>query len=87
MTRKKIRCTLAARLGTFTVLGFGVLSAALAQTTLLNVSYDVTRELYKDINPAFAAAYKAQAGADVTVNRFARRFVEAGTVGSRGPGG
>lgn len=69
MTRKKIRRTLAARLGTFTVLGFGVLSAALAQTTLLNVSYDVTRELYKDINPAFAAAYKAQAGADVTVNQ------------------
>lgn len=69
MSRKKIRRTLAARLGTFTVLGFGVLSAALAQTTLLNVSYDVTRELYKDINPAFAAAYKAQAGADVTVNQ------------------
>lgn len=69
MSRKKIRRTLAARLGAFTVLGFGVLSAALAQTTLLNVSYDVTRELYKDINPAFAAAYKAQAGADVTVNQ------------------
>ncbi len=29
-----------------------------AQTTLLNVSYDPTRELYKDINPAFAADWK-----------------------------
>ncbi len=27
-----------------------------AQTTLLNVSYDVAREFYKDINVAFAAS-------------------------------
>lgn len=30
--------------------------AALAQDILLNASYDVSRELYKDINPAFAAS-------------------------------
>ena len=37
--------------------------------TLLNVSYDPTRELYKAINTAFAAQWKAQhAGDDVTVN-------------------
>jgi ABC-type sulfate transport system substrate-binding protein len=29
--------------------------AAWAQATLLNVSYDVTREFYKDYNHAFAA--------------------------------
>jgi len=32
--------------------------ASAADTELLNVSYDVARELYKDINPAFEAAYK-----------------------------
>jgi sulfate/thiosulfate transport system substrate-binding protein len=43
--------------------------AARADTTLLNVSYDVARELYKDINPAFSAAYKAKTGETVTVNQ------------------
>ena len=39
------------------------------KTTLLNVSYDPTRELYKDINAAFAAQWKAKAGQDVTINQ------------------
>ena len=43
--------------------------AAHAETTLLNVSYDVARELYKDINPAFVASYKASAGEAVTINQ------------------
>jgi len=43
--------------------------AVQAQTTLLNVSYDVTRELYKDINPAFTSWYKAKTGKEVTVNQ------------------
>jgi sulfate/thiosulfate-binding protein len=34
-------------------------TAAQADTTLLNVSYDPTRELYKDLGAAFAASYKA----------------------------
>lgn len=38
-----------------------------AQTTLLNVSYDPTRELYAVINPAFAKSWKAQTGQDVTI--------------------
>ena len=42
---------------------------ALAQTTLLNVSYDVSRELYKDINPAFIADWKAKTGETLTVNQ------------------
>jgi sulfate transport system substrate-binding protein len=33
---------------------------------LTNVSYDPTRELYQAINPAFAAAWKAKTGQDVT---------------------
>jgi len=40
-----------------------------AQTTLLNVSYDVTRELYKQINPAFVAQWKAQKGQDLVINQ------------------
>lgn len=44
-------------------------SLAIAQTMLLNVSYDVSRELYKDINPAFAAHWKAQSGDSVTINQ------------------
>ena len=41
---------------------------AVAQTeNLLNVSYDVSRELYKDVNPAFAAQWKAKTGKTVAV--------------------
>ena len=40
--------------------------AAHAQT-LLNVSYDPTRELYKDINAAFAQDWKAKTGKDVVI--------------------
>lgn len=36
---------------------------------ILNVSYDVARELYQDINKAFAAKYKAETGEDVTINQ------------------
>jgi len=43
--------------------------SALAETSLLNASYDVSRELYKDINPAFAEAYRARTGKTVTVNQ------------------
>ncbi|MGB3874946.1 MAG: sulfate ABC transporter substrate-binding protein [Shinella zoogloeoides] len=54
-------------LGVSLVLG-GV-SAAMAETTLLNVSYDPTRELYKDFNAAFAAHWKAETGEDVTIQQ------------------
>ena len=42
---------------------------ARAETTLLNVSYDPTRELYKAYNEAFAAAWGARTGEDVTINQ------------------
>src|SRR5690349_13044078 len=45
------------------------LRALAAGTTLLNVSYDVARELYKEIDPAFQRAWKQQTGEDVTVNQ------------------
>lgn len=43
--------------------------AARADTSLLNVSYDVTRELYKDINASFVAAYKQKTRETVTVKQ------------------
>ena len=50
-------------------LAIGGVSAAFAETTLLNVSYDPTRELYKDFNEAFAKHWKAETGEDVTVQQ------------------
>ena len=37
--------------------------------TLLNVSYDPTRELYQDVNAAFAKQWKERTGATVTINQ------------------
>jgi sulfate transport system substrate-binding protein len=43
--------------------------AAADPLTLLNVSYDPTRELYKDINAAYAAYWKGKTGQSITVNQ------------------
>ncbi len=40
-----------------------------ADTTLLNVSYDPTRELYEAINKSFAADWKAKTGETVTIRQ------------------
>src|SRR5262249_46290958 len=42
---------------------------ACAQQTLLNVSYDVAREFYQDINAAFVPYYKKQTGKDVRIEQ------------------
>ncbi|UDM18534.1 sulfate ABC transporter substrate-binding protein [Vogesella sp. XCS3] len=42
---------------------------ALADVSLLNVSYDPTRELYQDFNVAFAKYWKAKTGETVTVKQ------------------
>ncbi|WP_374729847.1 sulfate ABC transporter substrate-binding protein [Caballeronia terrestris] len=44
-------------------------ACAHADTSLLNVSYDVTRELYKDINTAFVADYKKKSGETISVRQ------------------
>jgi len=46
-----------------------VSSSQAAGATLLNVSYDVAREFYKDYNAAFAKHWKATANEDITVNQ------------------
>lgn len=40
-----------------------------AAVTLLNVSYDPTRELYKEFNEAFAKHWKAKTGQDVSIKQ------------------
>src|SRR5262245_57559008 len=59
------RCALA--LG----LAFAGWQAAQAQSsvTLLNVSYDPTRELYQEFNAAFAKYWKAKTGQDVSIRQ------------------
>jgi sulfate/thiosulfate transport system substrate-binding protein len=42
--------------------------AAHAAQTILNVSYDPTRELYEDYDVQFAIHWKARTGQDVTIN-------------------
>jgi len=44
-------------------------SAFAADVTLLNVSYDPTRELYVDFNKAFAAAYQKESGKSVEIKQ------------------
>jgi len=43
--------------------------AMAADVTLLNVSYDPTRELYVEINKAFAAKYQAETGKSVEIKQ------------------
>jgi len=64
---RRVRSTLAgiAAIGFTTVAA----SAVLADTTLLNVSYDPTRELYKAVNEAFAKDWKAKTGENVTIEQ------------------
>jgi sulfate/thiosulfate transport system substrate-binding protein len=46
----------------------GAVQAA-EQVSLLNVSYDPTRELYAEVNTAFAAQWKAKTGQEVTIDQ------------------
>lgn len=66
MTTKKLRSIVG---NLFAAVALTATTAAFAQTTILNVSYDVARELYKDINPAFAASWQAKGNPSVTINQ------------------
>jgi sulfate/thiosulfate transport system substrate-binding protein len=50
-------------------LGFSSSSQAAESISLLNVSYDPTRELYQEFNAAFAKHWLAQTGQMVTVKQ------------------
>jgi sulfate transport system substrate-binding protein len=53
----------------FTIAGFGMVATAAADATLLNVSYDPTRELFKAYDEAFAAHWKEETGETVTIEQ------------------
>ncbi|MEY2633600.1 MAG: hypothetical protein RIR00_2254 [Pseudomonadota bacterium] len=48
---------------------FAFSTSALAQTSLLNVSYDPTRELYKEFNAAFGKHWQGRTGQSVTLRQ------------------
>jgi len=51
------------------ILGLSTCPVAAQDVTLLNVSYDPTRELYQDIDKAFAAWWKTKTGQSLTINQ------------------
>ena len=52
------------------IIGLTASNLVAAQTTaLLNASYDVAREFYKDINAAFIANYKKSTGKDIKIDQ------------------
>jgi sulfate/thiosulfate transport system substrate-binding protein len=51
------------------VLGLGTAGPASAETRLLNVSYDPTRELYQAYNPLFARHWEDKTGEHVTIEQ------------------
>jgi sulfate/thiosulfate-binding protein len=63
------RFSLIRRLLTMSTLALAAGAAHAKDITLLNVSYDPTRELYVDFNKAFAAQWKAKTGDVVTVKQ------------------
>ena len=66
-TRFKLRRLLLAASVASTSLIFSPL--AFANTTLLNVSYDPTREFYQEFNPEFAKHWKAKTGETITIKQ------------------
>lgn len=53
----------------FAALLLGLTAPASAETSILNVSYDVSREFYKDLNPAFIKYWKEKTGETVTIKQ------------------
>ncbi|MFZ6744870.1 sulfate ABC transporter substrate-binding protein [Undibacterium sp. JH2W] len=66
MTIKKISLTASLAVSFATVFTTAALAADI---NLLNVSYDPTRELYQDVNQAFAKQWKAKTGDNVTIKQ------------------
>lgn len=67
--RPRVALRLGLALALATVLALIAKDAAHATIKLLNVSYDPTRELYRDFNEAFAAHWKQKTGEDVTIEQ------------------
>lgn len=63
MKKNKVLLTLAV------TLGFAASAANAATPELLNASYDVARNFYKDFNPVFIADWKQKTGEDIRINQ------------------
>jgi sulfate/thiosulfate transport system substrate-binding protein len=57
------------RIASLVLVGLSAAGSAHADTTLLNVSYDPTRELYQEFNRTFAAEWKRRTGETVKINQ------------------
>jgi len=64
-----LRRTFLARAAAIAIAGPAFFAARAGDVTLLNVSYDPTRELYQQIDAAFAAAWRAKTGQAVTIRQ------------------
>jgi sulfate/thiosulfate-binding protein len=49
--------------------GFAYVAGAAESQSLLNVSYDPTRELWRDVNAQFIPEYKAKSGVDLSIKQ------------------
>ena len=67
--RNLLRLTAAAAVGLAASVLVTAPTQAAATVTLLNVSYDPTRELYEAYNAAFAKYWKAKTGQDIKINQ------------------
>lgn len=55
--------------GAVIALSSSITAARAGDAELLNASYDVARDVYKDLNPAFVAQQKAQTGGTVVIDQ------------------
>jgi sulfate transport system substrate-binding protein len=67
ITRRRFQVSALALIGAVLASGNG--QAAASEVTLLNVSYDPTRELYDDYNKAFARHWEAKSGKKITIRQ------------------
>ena len=69
MSRLKRRDALSLFMTAALAIGAYAPGAALADSTILNVSYDPTREFYQAFNEAFAEHWQQETGEDVTIQQ------------------
>jgi sulfate transport system substrate-binding protein len=51
------------------LIGLAAVPSVRAQTEILNASYDISRELFAEVNAAFIPAYKASGGGDLVIKQ------------------
>jgi len=70
MSNKSILASVTILLSLFVIIAFGVHAPAQGSpVTLLNVSYDPTREVWRDINSHFIPRYEKEKGIKLTINQ------------------